>query len=930
MPMPTPQRALKIIEECQKNKSKKLELSFCNLTEIPKEIAGFDWLESLSLSNNQLTKIEGLEQLTNLSELNLSWNQITKIEGLEQLTNLSVLELHNNQLTKIEGLEQLANLSRLYLHNNQLTKIEGLKQLANLSELYLDSNKLTKIEGLEQLANLSVLNLNSNQLTKIEGLEQLANLSVLYLHDNQLTKIEGLEQLTNLSILYLHDNPLDDTDLVLKSGENHWGIIKNIIDRREEKGDKITIEIPAKILLLGNHASGKSSLLHYIQNNDLEYSGDTTHLLKIEHYPATNALPNAIFYDFGGQDFYHGIYRTFLSVGSAYVLLWNNATNDNKIGFDSKGRKTQNFNINYWLGQKAHQETVKDPVLLVQTHAKENEKPIFIDKSIAESIEESFYVSLHKDYNPNKNQIALTYLKAHIDDLIKSRKVKREEQEWYKSFYENVLNEETVQAIPIENLLKYYKPTNKKDEQGVLSSLRYELSQFHNQGLVLYYPVIDANIVWLNPAGLVQDIHDNILQELKISQYKGQVPVKGFSGDPNLIRLLEEQKVIFKHLHGEKGTEYIIPNFLPLVEDNEIEYDLLTFGLNNPSFTLKFKDFLPIGLINQLICLFGRQPDKKKFWRDQLLFTFENKCKILIRLDFQNLEIKVYASFLNEVPIKEQEDINKYLFYCILAMYYDLEVIEYTEFVSASTSLIESPNRNIFDNKAYQPKDLYISRDDKYFVNYSALSNHDTNETRIASYTINEGVLSTEKAFEIPVKPFEVFTNKKMNAMKKVFISYSKDDLSMVHRFRDALIPLHDEGIIESPWYCTFLEAGSDWNAEIQQKLQESDIVFFMCSMSFIRTKYIREHEIKTAIEAKKTIIPVIINFCEWDNYLGKYTALPYTSKPVADFKNQDLAWLLVTKGVRWSLETDASKKEELEKQVRKLYERLVEGKLDA
>jgi internalin A len=126
-----------------------------------------------------------------------------------------------------------------------------------------------------------------------------------------------------------------------------------------------------------------------------------------------------------------------------------------------------------------------------------------------------------------------------------------------------------------------------------------------------------------------------------------------------------------------------------------------------------------------------------------------------------------------------------------------------------------------------------------------------------------------------------------------------------------------------------YIFGGSLWDAEIQQKLQESDIVFFLCSMSFIRTKYIREHEIKTAIEANKTIIPVILNFCEWDRYLGDYTALPYTSKPVADFNNQDLAWLLVTKGVRWSLETDTTKKEELDKQVRKLYERLVEGKLD-
>ena len=60
---------------------------------------------------------------------------------------------------------------------------------------------------------------------------------------------------------------------------------------------------------------------------------------------------------------------------------------------------------------------------------------------------------------------------------------------------------------------------------------------------------------------------------------------------------------------------------------------------------------------------------------------------------------------------------------------------------------------------------------------------------------------------------------------------------------------------------------------------------------------------------------------------MGEYTALPYTTKPVADFKNQDLAWHLITRAVRLSIESND--KGELDKQIRTLYERLVEGKLD-
>ena len=41
-----------------------------------------------NLSHNKITKIQGLETLTNLQILNLSYNKITEIQGLETLTNL--------------------------------------------------------------------------------------------------------------------------------------------------------------------------------------------------------------------------------------------------------------------------------------------------------------------------------------------------------------------------------------------------------------------------------------------------------------------------------------------------------------------------------------------------------------------------------------------------------------------------------------------------------------------------------------------------------------------------------------------------------------------------------------------------------------------------------------------------------------------------
>jgi internalin A len=926
--MATPSEALERIEECRKNKNTSLNLTYIRLKQVPNEIVNFIWIEELILSDtgiakidgldklvnisvlaldsNQITKIEGLDKLVNISELYLDSNQITKIEGLDKLVNISELYLSKNQIAKIEGLDKLVNISKLYLDNNQLTKIEGLDKLVNISELHLSSNQLTKIEGLDKLIKISNLQLDFNQITRIEGLDKLINIFSLFLNNNQITRIEGLDKLINIALLWIHNNPLEKIyNLVLdnKLVANHWGIIKNIMDREAEEGKEISVILPAKILLLGNHASGKSSLLHYLQNQNLEYGGDSTHLLKIEPYP-NSKKPEAIFYDFGGQDYYHGIYRAFLSSGSGYLLLWDKDNNENKISLDSKGLLTQNFKVNYWLGQKNHLESSKfinenDPILLVQTHAQDGYTPMYASENQDSAVQNTFYVSLSKKYNPDKNEAALAYLKAEIDALITTKKRERNEKKWYVEFYEYILNEKTVQTVPIENLLAYYKPTNKKDDAEILISLQAELQQFHNQGLVLYYPDIDDSIVWLNPAGLVEYVHTHILQENLISEFEGKVPFKEFKKiDKNIIALLEKQKVLFKHQYGDNGIEYIIPNFLPLVKNNEAEYDLFTFGLSNPLFTLKFGQFLPIGLINQLICFFGRQPDKKKFWRDQLLFTFEKKCKVLIRLDFELLEIKVLVSFLESTKTNEQEQIGKYLFYCVMAMYWDYEPFFYEGFVKYSTdkhfrvenlatkdgiskrispwnddlsnAVVITGYFQIYGEESYRPQDLYVSRDDKYFVKYTLLGEHDVKETRIVSHTLNSDRTLSAKTVEIPVKPIELFTNKKMNAVKKVFISYSNEDISFKKELEKYLKVFSQLNVAKS-WSCEEMTPGL-WHDQIQTELQSSDIVIFMLSINFINSDYILKEEFyKTLEEIKKEkgieIICVVVKHFPWQSF---------------------------------------------------------------
>ena len=227
-------------------------------------------LQNLIITNQAITDMSRIMELTNLKKLNLSLNNISKIKGLENMSDLEELNLENNKITKIEGLESLKNLKILNLGNNQIiditplsannklmtlnlktnSQIDGNKSnytgerlealnkigeildrggtinldvdklglFTNYKVLNLSSQKLETLELLEDLTQLTTLNLNDNKLTledknSQEILKNMTNLTNLTLSNNQITNIKAINNLSNLKTLYLSGNN-NNVDLV--------------------------------------------------------------------------------------------------------------------------------------------------------------------------------------------------------------------------------------------------------------------------------------------------------------------------------------------------------------------------------------------------------------------------------------------------------------------------------------------------------------------------------------------------------------------------------------------------------------------------------------------------------------------------------------------------------------------------------------------
>ena len=154
-----------------------------NITTL-KGIEYFRKLETLSCSDNQLTSLD-VSKNTELQKLYCDGNQLTSLEVGEN-TVLDTLHCYNNQLTSLDVSRNSA-LQWLSCYKNKLTSLDVSKN-TNLTLLYCDNNQLTSLDVSQNTA-LQELYCDSNQLTSLD-VSQNNKLEKLYCSENQLTSLK--------------------------------------------------------------------------------------------------------------------------------------------------------------------------------------------------------------------------------------------------------------------------------------------------------------------------------------------------------------------------------------------------------------------------------------------------------------------------------------------------------------------------------------------------------------------------------------------------------------------------------------------------------------------------------------------------------------------------------------------------------------------
>ncbi|AZZ99323.1 leucine-rich repeat domain-containing protein [Pseudoalteromonas sp. R3] len=862
-------------------------------------LSALNTLQSLELSDNELSDISPLSSLSSLIKLDLCGNELSSISPLSELKQLEQLSLRQLDLHDLTPLASLSNLKKLKLWGNYIRDLTPLNSLVKLETLDLAGNAIEDISAISSLINLRKLDLDGNGIADISPLAGLPRLSTLSLSSNSISDITPLSSLTNLSSLNLFDNPFEEEHgLSLELGDNHLPEIKNLLLRLKSTNSEI--KLPCKVAFLGNHSAGKSSLIHYLKEGGLDSKTRSTHILEVAHYVLSDesnkqsnaqnqpTLPDAIFYDFGGQDYYHGVYRVFMQHKALTCLLWKDECNQTRQAKDSHGEMTQHFSLDYWLAQwqglREAEEAKQTPLLLIQTHADSDPRGCLTPEQ-AKVADNQFYISLDKAGDSVVNQAALHYLQASLNELIEKHKRTAPGDPWYQAFINYILKRQQPGTLDtytqLGHLVAHYQAGSEDDK----AYLKTELTQLHRQGLVLYYPQINDNKVWLDPQAVIRHIHTEILNLSTLKNSGGRVAKSKFERlikkqkiDTDLIALLKQEKVIFYHDHSD---EYIIPNYLPLAEQDPNGYDLLTFGYDQTlAFTLKFARFIPMGLINQLICHFGILPDAKTFWRNQLLFTLgvrqdesgnkdtSQASKVLIKVSYHpEIRVRVYISG----PKAQRLRHTAYLYYVIMGLYHDFDITrEVAEFEAGFASFCkEKPKlQNVEQIKArmkrryyeqifnHPPKDLSISLDNTHFVSATNLANCDTG-TKVMAQGTSQLLDSAD---------FQPFTHHHLRRPLKVFISYCHDDMAYKHTLEAHLTNLVRDHSIEI-WQDGLIKPGELWDSQIRSAIDKADVVILLVSQAFIASSYVHTVELPKVLDklsdSQTRLYPVLLSACD-------------------------------------------------------------------
>lgn len=635
--------AEKILERLNKNKTSEINLSSQKLYKVSPLLQEFRNLNILNLFNNRLTEIpKFFSELSKLSNLNIGSNNFRILPQEITYCPLKSLSIANNQLLDIDGIENFSEtLVKLDLSSNKLDNLNtDFRAFSSLRNVNLSSNELNKFPRSLILSNLKTLNLSSNNISiipaEIEKFESLVELDLSY---NNITELpEEIGKLVNLKKLNLIGNSIGSLPKSLGNlkklqelnitgnpiGEVPIDIgkhgVRSVLNYYLHLGDYVRLN-EAKLLVVGQGNVGKTFLLNKMIRDKTPEEGSTKGI-DIMKWIIKDKEDNPIrlnAWDFGGQEIYHSTHQFFLTKRSIYILVWEARKDEAHIHFD------------YWLNI-INTLSNSSPVILIMN--KSDERTFEIDEK---TIKETFpnVLGFHKTSalsgkgipelieEIEKNVLEM----PHIGDKLPRK--------WL-----DIRNELESKS---ENYISYREYSEICALHGLERQEAKTLSQyFHDLGVYLHFD--DNNTLkpylFLNPKWVTNNVY-KILDLVDVALNFGVFTLdlleeKLENFDAHDISLIIELMMKFELCFKLQTNKYIIPELLRPSAPIEVPEISFSDGIG-----MRYKyDFMPAGIVTRLTVRLKEHIYDQLYWRNGVYFK-HNDTIGLVENNPYNREISI-------------------------------------------------------------------------------------------------------------------------------------------------------------------------------------------------------------------------------------------------------------------------------------------------
>lgn len=340
-----------------------LKLSTCGLAHTDfLQDAACHGLRALYLSENDITALHFPAEMTALEQLYLGDNaQLQSLTFGGAMPRLRSLDASDSGL-KALVLHDCPRLEKLDISRNQLKRFAFASPCPQLNWLDLSGNKtLKKLLLPAGMEALNFLYLRNNGLEELEIKGALPSLRVLDLENNHIRQLPADVILdAPLDALYVNGNrPKNIPWLFLENNDleevRTW--FEELRDAPHEPNKVV------KLMISGNGNVGKTTLMCALQSetgrcNCPDDQHGTTHGIQLGTWETDEVEYK--YWDFGGQEVYHGTHQLFMASDAVQLIVFDEKTEaaawkGEKVGDRGKQeRKITAHPVPYWV------ETIKE------------------------------------------------------------------------------------------------------------------------------------------------------------------------------------------------------------------------------------------------------------------------------------------------------------------------------------------------------------------------------------------------------------------------------------------------------------------------------------------------------------------------------------------------------------------------------------------